>query len=172
MVARLRKHDYRCVLGTVYPLDALHPFSWRTEKFILEMAKAARIVILPDCGGGGKRMAQVLTTVPARLAQRGYRVWTVSEVPQEVEAQNAMRILDQDAKRPYGQVERQSPARDGTVKALTCNWSRVFEGCGQVWPAFRSRSEFGIFEGLKRPSIRQRLRGSGSPSDAASTRPP
>ena len=39
MLAVLKKHDYVCVLGTIYPFDTLNSFSWLAGKVILTLAE-------------------------------------------------------------------------------------------------------------------------------------
>ena len=80
MLAILAKHDYRCVLGSIYPLDAHLPFPWLAARVILWQAKPGAIIILHDAGARGKRTARTLSLVLPELRKRGYRVVSLSEL--------------------------------------------------------------------------------------------
>lgn len=85
MLEILERHGYRCVLGTVYPLDA-HIGSVRfASRVILAMAKPGRIIILHDAGERGQRTWEILREVLPVLRERGYRVVTVSELLEAAE---------------------------------------------------------------------------------------
>jgi peptidoglycan-N-acetylglucosamine deacetylase len=80
MVRVMRRHLYRCALGSVYPLDAAIPLeSWGTQ-YILRHVRPGAIIILHDGGNRGKRTARVLATVLPELRKRGYQVVTLSEL--------------------------------------------------------------------------------------------
>jgi peptidoglycan-N-acetylglucosamine deacetylase len=80
MVDAMRRHGYRCALGSVYPFDAAIPStSWATT-YILRNVEAGSIVILHEGGARGKRTAHVLTTMLPTLRQRGYRVVPLNEL--------------------------------------------------------------------------------------------
>ena len=80
MLTVLKKHGYRCALGTVYPLDAHHSSSWLAQKLILAMARPGRIIILHDGGRRGKRTIRTLEAVLPGLQQRGFRIRTLSGI--------------------------------------------------------------------------------------------
>lgn len=80
MLATLKKHHYRCVLGTVYPFDTHNPSSWLVQKVILAMAKPGRIIVLHHGGRRGKRTVQTLEAVLPQLRQRGIHIGTLSEL--------------------------------------------------------------------------------------------
>jgi peptidoglycan/xylan/chitin deacetylase (PgdA/CDA1 family) len=80
MVDVMRRHGYRCALGSVYPFDAAVPsVSWAT-RYILRNSRPGAIVVLHDGGGRGQRTAQVLAAVLPKLRKRGYRVVSLSEL--------------------------------------------------------------------------------------------
>lgn len=80
MLAIIARHDYRCVLGSIYPLDAHLPFPGLAAKVILWQAKPGAIIILHDAGGRGERTARTLSLVLPELRNRGYRVVSLSEL--------------------------------------------------------------------------------------------
>ena len=80
MLDTLRKHHYRCVLGTLFPFDTHLPFSRLAQKLILWLAKPGRIVILHDHGRRGRRTAKTLQAVLPALQRRGYRIATLAEL--------------------------------------------------------------------------------------------
>ena len=80
MVGVMRRHDYRCALGSVYPFDAAIPsVAWVTHH-VLRNARPGAIVILHDGGNRGRRTAEVLAEVLPELRRRGYRVVSLSEL--------------------------------------------------------------------------------------------
>jgi peptidoglycan/xylan/chitin deacetylase (PgdA/CDA1 family) len=80
MIRVLRQHQYRCALGSVYPLDAVIPSASWTSHYILRHVRPGSIVILHDGGKRGQRTARVLAAVLPELGRRGYRVVTLSEL--------------------------------------------------------------------------------------------
>jgi peptidoglycan-N-acetylglucosamine deacetylase len=80
MVHVMRRHGYRCVLGSVYPFDATIPsVSWAT-RYILYNARPGAIVVLHDGGRRGRRTAQVLAIVLPELRKRGYQVVSLHDL--------------------------------------------------------------------------------------------
>ena len=80
MIEVMRRHGYRCALGSVYPLDAMIPsVTWATH-YILRNAKPGAIVVLHDGGSRGQRTARILAEVLPELRRRGYRVVSLSEL--------------------------------------------------------------------------------------------
>ena len=80
MVATMRRHLYRCALGSVYPLDAAIPsVAWATH-YILRHVQPGAIVILHDGGNRGKRTVRTLGRVLPELRRQGYQVVTLSEL--------------------------------------------------------------------------------------------
>jgi peptidoglycan/xylan/chitin deacetylase (PgdA/CDA1 family) len=80
MLEILERHGYRVALGTVYPLDTVHPFVGLSRRFILWRTSPGGIVILHDVGERGARTAEVLNELLPELARRGFRVVTLSEL--------------------------------------------------------------------------------------------
>jgi peptidoglycan-N-acetylglucosamine deacetylase len=80
MIRVLREHQYRCALGSVYPLDAAIPSATWTREYVLRHVEPGAIIILHDGGERGKRTARVLSAVLPELRKRGYRVVTLSEL--------------------------------------------------------------------------------------------
>jgi peptidoglycan-N-acetylglucosamine deacetylase len=80
MISVLQRHGYRCVLGSVYPFDAIIPSAaWATD-YILRHVRPGAIVVLHDGGSRGQRTARVLAEVLPELRRRGYRVVSLSEL--------------------------------------------------------------------------------------------
>jgi peptidoglycan/xylan/chitin deacetylase (PgdA/CDA1 family) len=80
MVGVMRRHGYRCVLGSVYPFDATIPSVGWARRYILRNARAGAILVLHDGGSRGRRTARVLAEVLPELRRRGYRVVSLSEL--------------------------------------------------------------------------------------------
>jgi peptidoglycan/xylan/chitin deacetylase (PgdA/CDA1 family) len=81
MVATMRRHGYRCALGSVYPYDASVPSTVFAAAFILENAHPGAVLVLHDGGARGRRTAVVLRRVLPELRRRGYRVVGLSDLP-------------------------------------------------------------------------------------------
>jgi peptidoglycan/xylan/chitin deacetylase (PgdA/CDA1 family) len=80
MLQTMRRHGYRCALGSIYPFDAAIPVvSWAT-RYILRNARPGAIIILHDGGSRGRRTAHVLAAVLPTLRKRGYRVVPLSDL--------------------------------------------------------------------------------------------
>ena len=80
MVGVMRRHGYRCAVGSVYPFDATIPsVAWATS-YILRNARPGAILVLHDGGSRGRRTARVLAEVLPELRRRGYRVVSLSEL--------------------------------------------------------------------------------------------
>lgn len=80
MVETMRRHGYRCALGSVYPFDPLVPSAGFAARYILRHARPGAIVVLHDGENRGLRTATVLRKVLPELRRRGYRVVTVDEL--------------------------------------------------------------------------------------------
>jgi peptidoglycan-N-acetylglucosamine deacetylase len=80
MIAIMRRHGYRCALGSVYPYDAALPSAEFASNFILRNAGPGAIVILHDGGQRGRRSVEVLRNVLPQLRRRGFQVVTLSEM--------------------------------------------------------------------------------------------
>ena len=80
MIEVMRRHGYRCALGSVYPFDATIPsVAWATG-YILRNVKPGAIVVLHDGGSRGQRTVRILAEVLPELRRRGYRVVSLSEL--------------------------------------------------------------------------------------------
>jgi peptidoglycan-N-acetylglucosamine deacetylase len=80
MVATMRRHGYRCALGSIYPFDPHHAWPAASARVILRAVHPGAIIILHDGGARGERTARVLERVLPELAGRGYRVVTLTEL--------------------------------------------------------------------------------------------
>lgn len=82
MLRVLRSRDYRCVLGSLWPLDTLHDSPRCSARMILTLLHRGAIVVLHEGGNGGargRRTATVLHRVLPEVRARGYRCVTLSE---------------------------------------------------------------------------------------------
>ena len=82
MLATLRRHGYRCVLGSVYPFDAQIRSAWFAARYVLWNVHPGSVIVLHDHGGRGLRTAAALATILPELRRRGLRVVTVTELMQ------------------------------------------------------------------------------------------
>jgi peptidoglycan/xylan/chitin deacetylase (PgdA/CDA1 family) len=80
MVDIMRRHGYRCALGSVYPFDATIPSAAFAARYLLGHARPGAVVVLHDGGSRGRRTARVLSEVLPELRRRGYRVVSLSEL--------------------------------------------------------------------------------------------
>lgn len=80
MLSIAKKHNYQPALGSVYPLDPQIPSSWFAANYILWNVEPGAVIILHDSGPKGQRTIQTLKIILPELAQRGYRVVTLSEL--------------------------------------------------------------------------------------------
>jgi peptidoglycan/xylan/chitin deacetylase (PgdA/CDA1 family) len=80
MIDIMRRHGYRCALGSVYPFDASIPSAVFAARYILWHARPGAVVVLHEGGGRGPRTAKVLSEVLPELRRRGYRVVSLSEL--------------------------------------------------------------------------------------------
>ena len=80
MVEVMRRHGYRCALGSVYPFDVLIPsVSWASS-YILRTLRPGAIIVLHDGGSRGLRTAETLARMLPQLRRRGFRVVTLSQM--------------------------------------------------------------------------------------------
>jgi len=80
MIATVRRHNYRCALGSVYPFDPAIPIPGWASRVILGQVQPGAIIILHDGGQRGRNTYRVLERVLPELARRGYRIVTLSEL--------------------------------------------------------------------------------------------
>jgi peptidoglycan-N-acetylglucosamine deacetylase len=80
MIDIMRRHGYRCALGSIYPFDATIPSPVLAARYIMWHARPGAVVVLHDGGSRGRRTAAVLSEVLPELRRRGYRVVSLSEL--------------------------------------------------------------------------------------------
>jgi peptidoglycan/xylan/chitin deacetylase (PgdA/CDA1 family) len=80
MLKIIQGKGYQCVLGSVYPYDPQLGSSWFSTRYILWKVKHGSIIILHDYGTRGQRTSVILKEILPVLAERGYKVVTVSEL--------------------------------------------------------------------------------------------
>jgi peptidoglycan/xylan/chitin deacetylase (PgdA/CDA1 family) len=76
----MKRHGYRCALGSVYPFDAAIPSVGFAARYIIWNAKPGAIIVLHDGEERGTRTARVLSRVLPELQQRGFRIVSLSEL--------------------------------------------------------------------------------------------
>jgi peptidoglycan/xylan/chitin deacetylase (PgdA/CDA1 family) len=74
------ERDYRCVLGSVYPLDTVIPSSLFATAFISLNVRPGSIVILHDRENRGRRTVTTLKRILPKLQRRGYKIVTLTEL--------------------------------------------------------------------------------------------
>jgi peptidoglycan-N-acetylglucosamine deacetylase len=84
MIDIIRRHGYRCALGSVYPFDATIPSAVFAARYILWHARPGAVVVLHDGDSRGRRTAKVLSEVLPELRRRGYRVVSLSELARSI----------------------------------------------------------------------------------------
>lgn len=80
MIDTMRRHGYRCALGSVYPFDAAIPSVSFATYYLRSHARPGAVLVLHDGGNRGLRTARVLRKVLPELRRRGYRVVTLTEL--------------------------------------------------------------------------------------------
>jgi len=80
MLSILQEHDYRCVLGSVYPFDPQIASPWFAVRYILWNVRPGSIIVLHDYGARGERTVSVLATILPELNRRGFHVVTLSDL--------------------------------------------------------------------------------------------
>jgi peptidoglycan/xylan/chitin deacetylase (PgdA/CDA1 family) len=80
MIGVMRRHGYRCALGSVYPFDATIASAAFVVRHIMWHTRPGAIVVLHDGESRGLRTANVLSEVLPELRRRGYRVVSLSEL--------------------------------------------------------------------------------------------
>lgn len=83
MLATMKKYDYQCALGSVYPYDPQLGFSWFSANYVLWKVKPGDVIVLHDYDTRGRRTAKALEIILPELEERGYRVVTLSELTTE-----------------------------------------------------------------------------------------
>jgi peptidoglycan/xylan/chitin deacetylase (PgdA/CDA1 family) len=80
MLEVMRRHEYGCALGSVYPFDAAIPSASLAARFVLRHARSGDVVVLHDGGARGERTVRALRAILPELRRRGYRVVSLSEL--------------------------------------------------------------------------------------------
>jgi len=80
MLRQVRDHDYRCVVGSVYPYDAQLRFAPVLSTYILVNTFPGSIIALHDGSWERRRTVDVLCQTLPRLQRRGYRIVTLSQL--------------------------------------------------------------------------------------------
>jgi peptidoglycan/xylan/chitin deacetylase (PgdA/CDA1 family) len=80
MLSFIRRHGYRCALGSVYPFDPQIPSSWFIKRHVLRGVQPGSIIVLHDWGARGERTIAALVSILPELKRRGFRVVTLSEL--------------------------------------------------------------------------------------------
>ncbi|MBT3313912.1 MAG: polysaccharide deacetylase family protein [Anaerolineae bacterium] len=90
MLATIKKHDYQCALGNVYPYDPQISIYWFSAYYVLGNIKPGSVIVLHDYNRRGGRTTKALEIILPRLAERGYKVVTLTEL---VENGNGKEVL-------------------------------------------------------------------------------
>jgi peptidoglycan-N-acetylglucosamine deacetylase len=84
MIDAMKRHGYRCALGSIYPFDAVIPSTVFAARHTLWNVRPGGVVVLHDGGSRGRRTAKVLSEVLPELRRRGYRVVSLSELARSI----------------------------------------------------------------------------------------
>ena len=80
MIRTFRDHGYQCALGSIYPFDPQIPWPAYSTWMIKRQIRPGAVIILHDGAYRGRNTARTLAKLLPDLAQRGYRVVTLSEL--------------------------------------------------------------------------------------------
>lgn len=80
MIGTIKKHGYKCALGSVYPLDPFLKWDWFIVKYVILNTSPGSIIILHDGPQKGKRTARSLEQILPILTSRGLRIVTLSDL--------------------------------------------------------------------------------------------
>ncbi len=80
MLEQLRKNDYRCVLGSVYPHDLELRHVGLISFYVRERVFPGGFIILHDGAEDRARTVEVLQKTLPALIEAGYEVTTVSDL--------------------------------------------------------------------------------------------
>ncbi|MBT3190331.1 MAG: polysaccharide deacetylase family protein [Anaerolineae bacterium] len=83
MLATMKKHDYQCALGNVYPYDPQISIYWFSAYYVLSNVKPGSVIVLHDYNRRGGRTTKALEIILPKLEERGYRVVTLSELAEK-----------------------------------------------------------------------------------------
>ncbi|NJM58021.1 MAG: polysaccharide deacetylase family protein [Synechococcales cyanobacterium RU_4_20] len=85
MIAIAQKHNYRVVLGDIFPYDTHIPSSVFAQQHILWNARPGSVIVLHDgINNRGQRTVATLRRILPQLQQRGYRIVTLSALAHAV----------------------------------------------------------------------------------------
>lgn len=84
MLNTIKKHDYQCALGNVYPYDPQISIYWFSAYYVLGNIKPGSVIVLHDYNRRGGRTTQALEIILPKLEERGYSVVTLSELVESV----------------------------------------------------------------------------------------
>lgn len=82
MLNTIERLGYRCALGSVYPYDPHIRSARIASTYILANVRPGAVIVLHEGGGRGPRTVRTLERILPELAERGYRVVTLSELDQ------------------------------------------------------------------------------------------
>jgi peptidoglycan/xylan/chitin deacetylase (PgdA/CDA1 family) len=80
MIRSLERYDYRLALGSIYPFDSHIPSAWFASRYIIWRAHPGGIIVLHDFGARGMRTVETLSYILPRLADKGYRIVTLTQL--------------------------------------------------------------------------------------------
>ena len=80
MLVTMKKHDYQCALGNVYPYDPQISIYWFSAYYVLGNIKPGSVIVLHDYNRRGGRTTKALEIILPKLAEQGYKVVTLSEL--------------------------------------------------------------------------------------------
>jgi peptidoglycan-N-acetylglucosamine deacetylase len=80
MIAMARAHGYRCVLGSVYPQDAIISWKWWLCEDVVRRIHPGAIIIMHEGRPERAHVVDALDEVLKRLAGLGYSIVSVSEL--------------------------------------------------------------------------------------------
>ena len=80
MLSIMKKYDYQCALGDVYPYDPQISIYWFSAYYVLGNIKPGSVIVLHDYNRRGGRTTQALEIILPKLEERGYSVVTLSEL--------------------------------------------------------------------------------------------
>lgn len=87
VLALTRAHGYRIAMASVFPIDTLVTDPESVAGFASVMVQRGSIIVLHDRGERGRRTAQTLAVMLPRLAERGYRVMSMSALEDAARAE-------------------------------------------------------------------------------------
>jgi peptidoglycan/xylan/chitin deacetylase (PgdA/CDA1 family) len=80
MLDTIKKHGYRCSLGSVYPYDPQIGFYLFSAYYVLGNVRPGAVIVLHDYDHRGERTAKALQIILPALKRRGYEIVTLSEL--------------------------------------------------------------------------------------------